>query len=423
MSGGGLSYDQAPPFGLPLRFFLVSPLFLVLAAAAALAAGPTLYTSRWNPETLAVTHLLTLGFLGMTMIGALLQMLPVVLGVRVRAVHAVAWAGLLGIGAGTLALAAGLAFGGTAWLLSAALLLAVGLAPFLAAMLMGVTDSGVSSVVAWPMRQAWLSLLITAALGLWLVLGLTGQIAAPDVAMVTDIHLAWGLGGWVLILVTGVSYQVVPMLQLTPAYPQAAVRWLTGSMLLGLIVFAALRLTSASSGWRDTVSLLFSSASALTFALLTLWLQNRRRRKVGDATLYFWRLGMICLAVFALALPFVREERMQIMLAVLFLLGFAASVVSGMLYKIVPFLAWFHLQAQKPGQTMSIPNMKQFVPEKMARRQLLLHAIGVLLCLPAPWLPGFVGRAGAVAMMASGGLLWLNLIRARRLFLANDGRL
>jgi hypothetical protein len=94
-----------------------------------------------------------------------------------------------------------------------------------------------------------------------------------------------------------------------------------------------------------------------------------------------------------------------------------------MLYKIVPFLAWFHLQAQKPGQTMSIPNMKQFIPEKMAQRHLQLHVAGVLLCLPAPWLPGFVGRAGAAAMMASGGLLWLNLLRARRLFLANGGRL
>jgi hypothetical protein len=34
-----------------------------------------------------------------------------------------------------------------------------------------------------------------------------------------NIHLAWGLGGWALMLVAAVSYFVVPMFQLTHPYP------------------------------------------------------------------------------------------------------------------------------------------------------------------------------------------------------------
>jgi hypothetical protein len=423
MASAGLSYDQAPPLGLPLRFFLIAPLFLILAAAAALVAGPDIFTSRWNPATLAVTHLLTLGFLGMTMVGALLQMMPVVLGARLPAVSMVAWAGLLGLAAGSPLLAASLADGNPFWMLLAALVLAFGLLPFLAAMLIGASRSNVASVVAWPMRQAWLSLLLVLALGLLLVLALTGHAAVPDLATLADLHLAWGLGGWVLILITGVAYQVVPMLQLTPAYPARVARWLTWWMIFSLAGLSLVRFWPDAPAWLALLPVLAAAGGALSFALVTLWLQKRRRRKLGDATLYFWRFGMASLAVFAIALPFVQDDRLQIVMAMLFLLGFAASVVNGMLYKIVPFLAWFHLQAQKPGQAGSIPNMKQFVPEAMARRHLYVHGSGVLLCLAAPWLAWPVGQAGLVLLMASGGMLWLNLMRARRLFLSCGGRL
>jgi len=75
----GLSFEQAPPFALPLRFFLTAPLFL-LAAAGLIVWAPEALASRWTPQALALTHALTLGFLAMVMLGALMQMLPVVAG-------------------------------------------------------------------------------------------------------------------------------------------------------------------------------------------------------------------------------------------------------------------------------------------------------------------------------------------------------
>ena len=77
----GLSLEQAPPFSVPLRFFLTAPWFLVVAALLILWQGPAIFASRWHPATLALTHLLTLGFMAQVMLGALLQMLPVVVGV------------------------------------------------------------------------------------------------------------------------------------------------------------------------------------------------------------------------------------------------------------------------------------------------------------------------------------------------------
>ena len=102
-----LSLEQAPPISVPFLFFLSAPLFLLLAAALVLVSGPQALESRWTPALLALTHLITLGFLSMTMIGALMQQLPVVAGAPMRQQQVVAWLVHIPLLAGTLILVSG----------------------------------------------------------------------------------------------------------------------------------------------------------------------------------------------------------------------------------------------------------------------------------------------------------------------------
>jgi hypothetical protein len=64
-----LSFDQAPPFPAPFRFFLTAPLFAMLAGLLMLWRGPDLFASRWTPSALAATHLITVGFMLQVMLG------------------------------------------------------------------------------------------------------------------------------------------------------------------------------------------------------------------------------------------------------------------------------------------------------------------------------------------------------------------
>src|SRR5512139_2518552 len=98
----GLSLDQAPPLGVPLRFFLTAPLFALAAALLMLWQGADVFSGRWHPAMLGITHLLTLGYMGLVMLGAMLQMLPVVAGTPVRRpvlvaaiIHVLATAGII----------------------------------------------------------------------------------------------------------------------------------------------------------------------------------------------------------------------------------------------------------------------------------------------------------------------------------------
>ncbi|MCP5279863.1 MAG: hypothetical protein H6935_16135 [Thiobacillus sp.] len=429
MAGPGLSYDQAPPFGTPLRLFLVAPMFLILAALLAMFAPDAWLASRWTPSSLALTHLLTLGYLGTTMVGALLQMLPVVVGSPVPYAEPIGWLAIIGISFGTLLLVTGFLVGDPTLLMLATVFLSIGLVPFLAGTLLSLIRARALPQVAWPMRQAWLALAVTFALGVVLATGLAGLWNTPDLLSLTGLHAAWGLGGWVLVLVIGVAYQVVPMLQLTPPYAKGITLALTWSLPIALMVFTlAWFLPSPAARGVEALALLVGMGANLAFALATLKLQGQRRRKMPDVTLDFWRLGMASLIGVAVLFPAAIIEAnpwrdaTQILLGLLFLLGFAASVVNGMLYKIVPFLGWFHLQAQTKAGAGKIPNMKQFISNDAARWHFRLHLAAVVLLLPTPWLPPQLALAGLALLVVSGLALEMNLRRARKIFLSHGGR-
>lgn len=415
MIGAGLSLEQAPPFSVPLRFFLSTPVFLVVAGLLA-ALAPEWTMASLAPTTLALVHLLTLGVLGMAMLGALSQMLPVVSGAPLPKVRLAAWFGHLGLLLGTPGLALGFYRSDPAWLEAGAGLLAVGLVVFLASVGLALIRVRASDTT-WAMRLAVAALAITLGLGLVLTDWLSGGSAhawmpAAPLDWLAG-HLLWGLAGWVGALVMGSAWQVVPMLQLTPPYPPRLTRALVLALLVGLPLA-----TLAPTSWRPAGSLLVALA-LIVFAVATLRLQARRKRKIKDATLDFWRLGMSCLiaaAVLAVALSwFPLADAWKVLAGLLFLLGFAVSVVSGMLYKILPFLAWFHLQARQ-GFRPGLPNMRDYLPEARARGHYRLHLAALASLLPAPFLP-LLAVPGGVLLAASGALLGLNLWRATRLYL------
>ncbi|MDO9220390.1 MAG: hypothetical protein Q7T90_05120 [Thiobacillus sp.] len=422
----GLSFEQAPPFALPLRFFLTAPLFL-LAAAGLIAFSPETLTSRWTPQALALTHALTLGFLAMTMLGALLQMLPVVAGAPLPAPRLVAWLSHVGLTLGSVTLIGGFLTARPAAFGTGIVLLGSGLAVFLAAAAISLMRA-VTSATVNGMRLAAISLGITLLLGVALALQRTGGWALPAVDAMLAAHVSFGLLGWVLLLVIGVAYQVVPMFQITPPYPPRLSRWLAGAAFALLCLHAAASLLPEPA---DAATLLTESGLAtviLLFALVTLRLQSRRRRKLPDVTLDFWRAGMASLIASVavwLAAQFspawAGSDTYPLLLGVLFIGGFAVSVVNGMLYKIIPFLAWFHLQAQLQARAGSIPTMKSMISERWTRMQFRLHTLTCLLLLATVWWPQLAVASGS-ALALSALLLWVNLLSAARRFSSHGGR-
>ena len=418
MNNVGLRLDQAPPFSVPLRFFLTAPLFGAAAAVVLLWAGPSSFASRWNTPLLAAIHLLTLGFLTMVMIGALMQLLPVLAGSPLRRPRAVAAAVHVLLVFGALALTASFFVPAIALRYAALGALGVGLAVFVvAAGASLVRAQSNPSVTA--MRLALAGLAVTVLLGLLIGLDWARSLFGV-VPMVADTHLAWGLVGWVALLVIGVAYQVVPMFQLTRAYPPWLRRWLVPVVFAALLLWtAASSATTAIPVWLAHAAAAVMAAALATFAIVTLWLQTTRKRRLPDATMRFWLLAMVsllaCIALWAVqTTSLVADARLALLAGAWMTVGFAGSVIQGMLYKIVPFLAWLHLQAR--GARYILPNMKEFLPDSRALPHVWLHAAAVALIAPAAFAPMPWLYPAAFALLAS--FLWLgwNLLSAALLY-------
>lgn len=424
MTLAALSLEQAPPITVPFRFFLSAPLFLLLAACALLLSGSDALASRWNPALLGITHLFTLGFMAMVMCGALLQLLPVLAGSPVPKPDMVAWAIHLPLLGGTLLLSYALYFSAPAALVWGMVLLAAAIVTFLAVAIYSLVLAPARNASTQAMLLALVALMVTAGLGLSLAAALAGRLGIP-IMTVTNLHAGWGLLGWTFLLVIGVAYQVVPMFQLTPVYPRKLTRWLAVSLFVLLLLWSAHMLLPPVAAHRlAIVSGLGLAAGISIFAGITLKLQWMRKRRVPDITLQFWQVGMISLLAASslwlggqVGAHFSESPAYPLLLGMLFIVGFVLSVIIGMLYKVAPFLIWFHLQSNmSPGKRA--PNVKQVIPENATRWHWRLHVLTVPVFLfsaiwPAPW----VYPAG-VLLLLQGVLLFINLYRAWQLYRA-----
>jgi hypothetical protein len=419
-----LSFDQAPPIGVPLRFLLTAPWFGVAAGLLLAWSGESAVASRWTPQALALTHLLVAGYLLQAMTGALFQFVPVAAGGNVwrprllaAIIHPVY------IVAAVLLVTGFLASNGSLLRLAAGL--------FAPTVLLQVAVVG-TALLRTPARGATIAALrlavaglaVTVALGTGLAEGLAGNHGWPLLAM-TNVHAAWGLGGWALMLVLGVSYFVVPMFQLTPQYPAGFARWVP-IILVGVLLAWSGQLRDAGAGWLPLVWLAGLTIAA-AYAVVTLVLQERRRRRVADSTFHFFRGAMLCLlAAFVSGVAMVLvpgldyEPAAAWWLGVLVIAGAFVSLINGMAYKIVPFLCWLHLQ-RLAGIGGAVPNMRDIAPERPQRLQMRLHFASLALLLLATFRAEAMVPAGAAFAASSTWLGW-NLIGAVRRFQGFKGR-
>ena len=411
-----LSFDQAPPISVPYRFFLAAPWFGVMAGSLLAWSGGDALASRWTPEALALTHLISLGFMLQAMCGALFQFIPVAVGGNVWRPKLVANTVQPLLVVATLLLVAGLLLSRPGLLSASVGLFLPAIGGFVLAVSLALWRTPATGMTLWTLRIAIGGLAMTALLGSLLAEALARGLSVP-IAKLINSHLAWGLGGWALMLLAGVSYYVVPMFQLTRPYPLWFARWF-GPLLL-LLLFAW-----SSQLFVDDVRWLPAAALPLlllvsVYAAMTLWLQHTRRRKVHDATSMCFRVAMLSILTFGISgaayflVPeLAAEPRFVIWLGVLAFAGVFVSAITGMMYKIVPFLNWLHLQ--RLGAPLSaVPNMNRMISADAMNGQLRLHVLSVALLLAAAWQPGLTRLAGLFFAASCAWLGW-NLVAAAR---------
>ena len=408
-----LSFEQAPPISVPMRFFLTAPIFGMLAGALLLWQGADALQSRWAPATLALTHLMTAGFMLQVMCGALLQFIPVAAGGNIWRPRLVAGFIHPSISLAVILFAAGFLGADLRLLDPAAGLFVAALGIFALSAGYAVLRIDSISPTVTALRLALGGLVVAILLGGTLVQALRGRIDIPLIQL-TNLHAAWGLAGWVLALLAGASFFLIPMFQITPAYPRALQRVLPPALLAILVLWSVQVIMDGRDFWED-MALAALMAAAFIYSATTLWLHSRRKRKTTDPALQFFHLAMICVLTAAISWPVLRyypnwagHPAAALWLGSLLLFGAATSAICGMLYKIAPFALWMHLRRIDASFATKV-NTRMLLPELPVRRHVHLHCAALLVLLAAVLVPALSHLAGGLAVASFAWLHW-NLV-------------
>lgn len=419
----GLSRWTMTYFALALGAFLLAQ---VLMAAGVTYPVEPLASGR----TLVGVHLITIGWLSLLMMGALLQFVPVItgttaIGARAGLPSLIAIAlGLIGMIMGFLALNGDLPPG-----FVAALPVGGGgvVCGFLLVGAVVARALFLGRPLALPGRFVAVGLcflLLTVSLGLCFALAFAWPEIFPWGGLLArglDLHVASGLVGWFTLTAMGVSYRLLSMFMLAPeedgrigahvlhlATAGLALLWLDGFLgdlpAIGLL-------------WDGGAFLLVVAAVLYLVDMARMYRARRRpvlelNSKVGAAALAALGVSVIGLAALEVT---GRLAALIGPLCYLLVFGWLSGLALGQLYKIIPFLTWLERYGPRLGKT-TVPRVQDLVKERRAAGWFILY----FLAVAAGTISGAFGlidlwRAAICLHLVASGFIARELWRARRL--------
>jgi len=410
----GLASADAPPLQLPGEHFVAALTFLALGGVGLVWIAPELAAGAFlAPRVAGVAHLFTLGFVTMSILGALYQFLPVAVGTPIRSQRAahVSFALMTaGVPAFAFALIAGfprvIHVGGTAVVLA--------LAVFATNLTATLARAASRTLTWWALAAASAFLVVTLGFGLVLAFDLTSGFLTDDRFAVLAVHVHVAVVGWVMLVMVGVAHRLMPMFLLSHGASErpgwAAVGALaSGCSLLVLPLGATVRLAGG----------LAIATGVVAFLVQAALFYRHRRKQTLDAGLRLASAGLVGITAALLLAPIalsrgLENPRWPTAYALVLVVGGLSLFVAGHYYKIVPFLVWYHRFGSVVG-TRPVPRVADLYSARVARADVALFVAGVL----AMAIGIVVGseasvRAGAVSFAAAVALEIREMVRVAR---------
>jgi len=422
---------RSPDPDLPGRYLATGLLGFLLFALGVPLLAPELVRTNDDPKVIALTHLAVLGWITMTMFGALYQLFPVALQGNIRSPRLGRWNYWV-LAAGVAGFVPSFYFNWTPGVALFGSLTVGGILHFVSQMLRSYP-----SVKEWhPMAFYVLAALVwlMAAIGFGFAYALNWHFRWFDVsAPMLAAHVHLGLAGWMGLTLMGVTYKLTELFSLAHGhgrrltYANLAV-WNLG--LLGLVVSLLL----ASGSGMVTVFAAVLAISALLHVLdIGLLLRTRRRRRL---TVEHWHtfasLGSLLVAAalgVALASGHIAGRSWVVAYGYAALAGWFGFAIVGKSYKILPFLSWLHRFSAAAGQ-QPVPLLRELVDERLAWSSFALLLTGFTGVLAGLLLAqaslvrggGIVYACGALLFAVNAARLALPLSLLRKSALVGDER-
>ena len=414
---------RSPQPNLPGRYLATGLTSFVLFAVGVPLLASDLVRTNDDPKVFALTHLAVLGWITMTMFGAIYQLFPVALGGTIRSPRLGRWNYWL-LMPGVAGFVPSFYFNWTPGVALFGSVVVGGIIHFAAQLLRSYP-----SVKDWhPMAHYVLAALVWlgATVGFGFVYALNWRFGWFEVTgSMLAAHVQLGLAGWLGLTVMGVSYKLTELFALAHSHGRRLTfanlgLWNVG--LLGLVLSLLFRpgswLVAAFAG-------LLAISALLHIIDIAVLLRTRRRRML---TVDHWHTlaslaSLMMAAGLGLLLVVGRPAGANWVVAYGYaaLAGWFGFAIIGKSYKILPFLNWLHRFSRIAG-SRPVPLLRELVNERLAWASFALLLAGfsgvltglVLADAAVVRAGGWIYAAGALLFAVNAVGLILPLAFSRR---------
>jgi hypothetical protein len=364
---------------LALRYLSAAAAAYVVAAHGVAWLAPALTGHYYHPRLLALTHLVTLGWITLAIMGAGYQLVPMVLGRPMWSERLARWQ-FWALAAAIPGMVSHFYIGTWLGLSAAAALLAVGIAAHL--FNVGMTLRGFRgwTFTARAVVLAYAGLALTALFGLALAANHVRTFWPGEFFATLHAHIHLALLGWVAPMMFGVTTRVYPMFLLSPE-PS---RGLGAAQFWGLAAgVPALVVGLLAAPLLVPLAAVVLAAGVAAHVVAVIGMVRGRKRPGLDWGLRATLVGAAFLPPvtamgLAFALGWLSGPRAALGYGVLVLGGWISLTIVGMMLKIVPFLVWYRVYGPQAGRA-PVPTLAQLCAPRAEALAVILLAAGTAL--------------------------------------------
>lgn len=337
------------------------PLIYVAGAHACLATALTALIVNpglpgafvYHPRALALVHLVTLGWVSGSILGALYMVMPLAFGVSMPTRRLDCWA-CLSFWVGAVAMVSGFWHGRYDVVGIGSPLVLLAFAAIGVRVIRGLTEARVPWGVALHVALAFVNVTLAGAAGVLLAVNrLTGLLPGSPLSMAAA-HAHLAVLGWAMMMIIGVAYRLIPMF-VPAAMPSGAGLAASGILLeVGALgVAASLAVGKSALPWLPFVI----GALACFVAQVRRIVRNRRPRPLDlprrdwstwhtHVALGYLLLAAVLGATVAVGVPSAHTSWAYGSAGVL---GFTVQMVLGIGGRLLPVYAWYRSLEQRDG--------------------------------------------------------------------------
>jgi len=377
----------SPPFRIVVKYFVATILSFIVFNLMLLIDYKSISGHHFQPKILSINHILTLGFITMIIFGAMFQLVPVVLEVKLFSAI-LAEIQFWIYTAGTILLAykfyfftSSLSFEFPAILLSLAMtIFAINISITMTRVKKwNITGTYLASALFW--------LLITALAGYLLSKNLDSPFIKINHLQYLKLHAITAFIGWVSMVVMGVSFKLIPMFTLSQGHKLNLAKWTFFLVNIGLLGINWI-MHYPETGIYTLIFGLLIFVGIVLYLIQIFIIFKKRIRKRLDIGLKFSAFAFIVMGISALLnfsflfFDYERIKNLTLIYGFIVLVGYISFLIIGQMYKIVPFLVWYHKYSSKVGLEKT-PMLKDMFNEKLAELQFYLMISGLVVLIPS----------------------------------------